>query len=161
MAGAVAVYTLGHSNHSLKGFLHLLKQYDIEMVVDIRSRPYSRYVPHFAKKSLETELEQQGVKYLYSGRELGGFPQGAEFYDEKGQVRYEKLAEASFFQDGVTLLERESHKQRTAVMCSEENPLKCHRHLLLADLLQRKGIAVYHIRGDGSIQAYEETLTLN
>lgn len=161
MESPVAVYTIGHSNHSLKGFLQLLKQYDIEMVVDVRSKPYSRYVPHFAKKTLQSELEQQGVKYLYSGRKLGGFPQSPEFYDEKGRVKYEKLADASFFQDGITFLEKEIYRERTAVMCSEENPLRCHRHLLLAGILQEKGIEVYHIRGNGSIQSYEETFTLN
>lgn len=83
-SGPVSVFTIGHSNHSSKKFAGLLKEHEIEVLVDARSRPYSRHVPHFNARDIEATLSDAGVGYLFLGRELGGRPEGEEFYDAKG-----------------------------------------------------------------------------
>jgi uncharacterized protein (DUF488 family) len=66
------VLTVGHSNGSLAEFLDLLRTHGVERVVDVRSAPYSRYVPHFNRESLEAELDQVDIAHGYGGEYLGG-----------------------------------------------------------------------------------------
>src|SRR5918994_160323 len=82
------VFTIGHSNHSAEKFLRLLKGYGIEVLVDTRSRPYSRHAPRFNAHALEAGLSKDGIGYLFLGGELGGRPEGGEFYDAKERVDY-------------------------------------------------------------------------
>ncbi|AEG16704.1 hypothetical protein Desku_3214 [Desulfofundulus kuznetsovii DSM 6115] len=146
------VYTIGHSNHTLSHFLGLLWKYGIEVVADIRSQPYSRYVPHFNQKKLERVLTRSGIKYLYLGKELGGRPKEPEFYDEGGIVNYSRMAESEPFQRGMACLIEELSKYRVTLMCGEEDPTMCHRRLLVGRALAGQGITVYHIRGDGQLE---------
>lgn len=145
------LFTVGHSNHSLEVFVALLKRHQIDVLADVRSSPYSRYVAHFDREALDDALKETGVTYLYLGHALGGRPDGAEFYDADGHVLYYRLAEAPHFLDGITRLEAGLRRQRVAIMCSEENPCVCHRHLLVGRVLSRRGIAIDHIRGDGAL----------
>src|ERR1700730_12528224 len=79
-----ALFTVGHSNHALEEFLRILGEHRIEVLVDTRSHPYSKYVAHFNREELGAALKQAGVKYLYLGRELGGRPDEEEYFDADG-----------------------------------------------------------------------------
>ena len=150
------VLTVGHSNHSVDHFLTLLNSHGIEVVVDARSQPYSKYATQFALEALKLALQDTGIRYLYLGRELGGRPGGNEFYDDQGHVLYDRVAATSVFQEGLSRLERGIREYRVAVLCAEENPAACHRRLLVGRFLLDRGIQVDHIRGDGRIQTEEE-----
>jgi uncharacterized protein (DUF488 family) len=152
------VYTIGHSIHGLEKFISLLNATRIEVLVDIRSEPYSRKVPHFNKDNLEKEIKKRGLKYLFLGKELGGRPSERQFYDLEGFVLYSKIAESPDFKVGLERLLNGLEKFRVALMCSEENPMNCHRRLLVGRVLASVGVEVLHIRGDGSIQSEEEIL---
>lgn len=156
MSNAPVLYTLGHSNHSLERFLELLQSQEIEVVADTRSQPCSRYVPHFNPRELEPALAAQGAKYRFLGRELGGRPEGAEFYDESGRVRYDKAADAPQFQEGLQQLAELCAAQRVAIICSEENPSHCHRRLLVGRVLHGAGWEIRHIRANGEVQTESE-----
>ena len=145
------LFTVGHSNHPLEAFVVLLQKHEIQVVADIRSSPYSRYVKHFDREELERSLHQADVKYLYLGKELGGRPDEDEFYDADEHVLYSRLAESPMFLDGVQRLERGIRRYRVAIMCSEENPAVCHRHLLVGRVIARRGVTILHLRGDGSL----------
>jgi uncharacterized protein (DUF488 family) len=147
------LFTVGHSNHSRDVFLGLLKQHGIEVLADVRSSPYSAYVTHFAREELEQALKQAGIKYVFLGKELGGRPDGSDYYDTDGHVLYWRLSESPVFLAGIERLELGVRRHRVAMMCSEENPAVCHRQLLVARVIARRGIAVTHIRGDGELQA--------
>ena len=147
------LFTVGHSNHPFDAFAELLKQHRIDVLVDTRSSPYSQYVTHFNREAIQAELPTRGIKYLYLGEELGGRPDGAEFYDEAGHVRYYRVAESAKFLGGIERVEAGIRKFRVALMCSEEDPTVCHRFLLVSRVLAKRGVAVLHIRGDGSVQA--------
>ena len=147
------LFTVGHSNHPFDAFAELLKQHRIDVLVDTRSSPYSQYVTHFNREAIQAELPTRGIKYLYLGEELGGRPDGAEFYDEAGHVRYHRVAESAKFLGGIERVEAGIRKFRVALMCSEEDPTVCHRFLLVSRVLAKRGVAVFHIRGDGSVQA--------
>ncbi len=143
------IYTIGHSNHPLESFLELLKAHGIEVLVDTRSSPYSRYAPQYNRENLKASVEERGVRYLFLGEELGGRPQGLEYYDEDGHVLYGRVAESSFFLEGIRRLEKGVRSYRVALLCAEENPQGCHRKLLVSRVLRQRGVSVCHIRGDG------------
>lgn len=159
MADVPRVYTIGHSSHQAEVFLNLLTQHAIQVLVDVRSQPSSRAVPHFNAPVLKKALAGTNVKYLYLGRELGGRPSDPEFYDDTGRVLYFRLADSPLYQEGIRRLENGITKYRVAIMCSEENPVNCHRRLLIGRTLQSHGHLVAHIRGDGRIQSEEALAT--
>ena len=150
------MFTIGHSNHSAEKFIGLLKGHGIEALVDARSHPYSRHAPHFNARALKAALSDGGICYLFLGRELGGRPSGDEFYDAEGRVDYALLERSQPFLDGISRLERELWRRTTALLCSEENPVECHRKLLVGRALGERGIFVHHIRGNGNLQTEGE-----
>ena len=150
------VLTIGHSNHPIDAFIRLLKEHHVEAIVDTRSHPRSKFVPQYNADALRRSLRQSQIEYIYLGKELGGRPEGREFYDEDGRVFYSRVAASSFFQRGLERLDVAIRKHRLALLCSEENPSICHRRLLVARVLRERGIAVDHVRGDGSVQSEEK-----
>jgi len=153
---SLRVLTIGHSNHQVEHFLDLLKSHSVEVVADTRSYPYSEYATQFDQKPLKMALEADGIRYVFLGRELGGRPDGDEFYDDQGHVLYDRVAETELFQEGVLRLEKGIREYKVAMLCAEENPAACHRRLLIGRVLLNRGIQVDHIRGDGRIQTETE-----
>ena len=144
------VFTIGHSNQPAAEFDALLEKHRIHCVVDVRSKPQSRF-GQFNRKALETRLRGLSIGYLYLGDELGGHPDPDEFY-EGGYVVYERVANLRPFRRGIGRVADESEQRCLALMCAEEDPAKCHRHPLLARMLVERGIEVLHLRRDGSVQ---------
>jgi uncharacterized protein (DUF488 family) len=148
--------TIGHSNQALDDFLGLLQEHRIEAVADVRTVPRSRYVPHFSAGPLSEALAGRGIAYIPMGRELGGRPEGDEFYDEEGHVLYGRLAAAPAFRSGLDQVLAEAQTSRIALLCSEEDPNRCHRHLLIGRVLRARGMPVAHIRRDGRVETEAE-----
>lgn len=140
----------------MEHFIELLRTHVVQVVVDERSQPYSKYATQFDQDALKAALQNAGVRYLYMGRELGGRPEGVEFYDEGGHVLYDQVAATANFQEGLKRLEKGIREYRVAMLCAEENPSTCHRRLLVGRVLLEHGIQVEHIRGDGRLQTEEE-----
>ena len=146
------LYSIGHSNHPFERFVGLLSEHGIEVVVDVRSQPFSRYACQYNKEQLERRLVEANVQYLFLGRELGGRPAAEVFYDAAGYVLYSKLARSELFLRGLARVEEEAQRARVALMCSEEDPRGCHRRLLIGRVLESRGIELLHIRGDGRLE---------
>lgn len=147
------IYTIGHSNHPLEVFLGLLRDNAIDVLIDTRSSPYSRFSPQFNREALKAAICAEGMKYGFYGRELGGRPDDEDFYDEEGHVLYSAVAKSFLFNDGLERLTRGIQNHRIALLCSEEDPSVCHRRLLVSRVLFEQGIAAYHIRGSGEVQS--------
>lgn len=154
--GHPEVFTVGHSNHDEAVFLDLLRGHGIKLLVDVRSSPYSKYTPHFSRDNLEISLEREGLRYLFLGDELGGRPQSLTYYDEAGYVLYGRLAKSKSFQAGIARLLDEARVERAVLMCGEEDPVGCHRRLLVGRVLVERGVSLVHIRGDGALQSEDE-----
>jgi len=133
------VFTIGHSNHSLEHFTRLLGKHGIGTLADVRSHPYSRYVPHFTAVPLRQALEGEGIRYVYLGRELGGRPAARDFYDEKARVLCNRLRQSAVFAEGMSSLLVDVSNARVAVICGEEDPLACHHWLLVGQALAERG----------------------
>lgn len=151
------LYTIGHSKHPIEKFIALLKLHNIEVLADVRSHPMSRFNPQFNRKKLEAELEEHQIKYLFMGKGLGGRPAGEQFYDEKGFILYNLMAQSSSFKTELSELIELAKTARVAVMCSEEDPNSCHRKLLVGKALSQSNheVILNHIRATGAIE--EET----
>jgi uncharacterized protein (DUF488 family) len=147
-----SIYTIGHSNHPIPKFIDLLKRNRIEVVVDVRSKPYSRFAQHFKKERLQESLRENDIKYLFLGAELGGKPEGREFYDEDGKVLYERIAATEAYKGAIARLLKGIQAYEVAILCSEEDPGKCHRSMLVGKTLFDAGVTLRHIRGNGELQ---------
>ncbi len=155
------LYSIGHSNLELEPFLQLLQAADVTILADVRSSPYSRYRPQFNKGNLERTCPQAGLGYLFLGHLLGGRPTRADLYDAQGHVDYERVRATKEFQQGLEHLLAARAHGNVAMMCSEEDPLDCHRLLMIAPALVELGLEPLHLRKDGSVEtnpAVEERL---
>ncbi|WP_113152758.1 DUF488 family protein [Nitratireductor sp. OM-1] len=133
------VWTIGHSNHSFEDFLGLLKQNQITMLIDVRSKPVSRF-PHFQRDNLIRGVRSNGVDYRYGGKVLGGL----------GDVQ----VTAPLFiakMDAILQFTEEGH--RVAMMCSEGKPCECHRAGKLTAWLHRErpDVKTTHIMRNGAL----------
>ncbi len=144
------VFTVGHSNHPIERLIEVLAGPGIEVLVDVRTHPRSRFSPQFNQGALAEALAAVGIRYVHLGDQLGGRPVGSEWYGEDGQVRYDRVATSATFRAGLARLESGAARYRVAVMCAEEDPRRCHRRLLITPALLADGIEVVHLRGDGS-----------
>jgi len=152
------LYTIGHSSHTAGHFLGLVRQHGIQVLVDTRSSPYSRYSPHFDREALREFVAAAGVKYLYLGDVLGGRPKDEMHYDDLGRARYAKMSQSDEFLATIARLERGADDFRIALLCSEEDPAHCHRRLLIGRVLVERGADLLHIRGDGGQQTESDVV---
>ena len=127
------VLTLGTSNRSWEEFIHLLRAYRVEMVIDVRSFPTSKFA-HFKRASLNPSLAEAGFGYYYLGKELGGYRKGG----------YEAYTQTLPYLAGIELLERMSSRCRSAVLCAERLPWRCHR-CFIGRSLKDRGWKVTHV----------------
>lgn len=122
------IKTIGHSNKPITDFLDLLEKHQIEVLVDVRTIPRSRFSPHFNEKPLGSSLAKRSIKYLNRGQNLGG--RGVN-------VGYEEAIEE--------LVELARQGVRVCVMCSEADYTKCHRYSTITPSLHRHDVEVFHI----------------
>lgn len=149
----ISVLTIGHSNGRIEAFIELLRRHEVEVLVDTRSQPYSRYSPHFSRDPLQRAVRDAAIRYLFMGNALGGRPTPRECYDAEGKVLYDKVEEQDFYKEGIERLGEGIRRFRVCLLCSEEDPIRCHRRRLVARTLIRRGIEVRHIRGTGDIES--------
>ncbi len=138
------IYTIGHSNYDANQFIKILQSYSIEIVVDIRSAPYSKYCRQFNKKTIDQALNNNGIKYLFLGKELGARPESPECY-EQNRIQYDKLKETELFRQGIKRIKDSTSKHIAVLMCSEKDPTNCHRTILVSRVLKGEGVEVKHI----------------
>ena len=151
------IHTIGHSNYLLSSFFHLLERHRITKVVDVRSYPSSRYLPHFNRPNLTKSLRDQGIEYIFMGDTLGGRPSDPALYDERGQVDYARVRDTQAFNKALQDLLALSQETPTAIMCTERDPLKCHRTLMVAAALEAIGHDTQHIQGkDGHTISHKD-----
>ncbi len=153
------IYSTGHGNKEFGDFLEELRSFDITWLMDIRSKPYSKWNPAFNKKELEESLASHGIKYIYAGEVLGGMPEDRAFYDNEGKVLYDLLSRSGPFKEGLRRILNAAVKElRLAVMCSEAKPHECHRSKLIGQELLKLGVSMNHIVGYGRIKSQETVM---
>lgn len=151
------IFTIGHSNLDIINFINLLLANKIELVIDVRSAPFSKMYPHFNRDSIESSLKHNLIKYLYFGDSIGGRSKNTGDY-LKGRILYRKLAEKPEYISSIKKVIEIATKHRIVLMCSEKEPLECHRTLLVSRSIEMFEVKVLHIHGSGKIESQNETL---
>ena len=137
-------------------FLRLLRPFEITLLMDVRSKPQSIRFPHFDHIELESALPGESIRYVLMGEELGGRPDDPKAYREDGMVDYKARRKARSFQAGIERIIKELEHHSVALMCAEEDPLSCHRFLMICPELTALGIDPQHIRKGGIIDTQRE-----
>lgn len=146
------VFTVGHSSHAIDDFVAMINSHDIGVIADIRSVPYSRYRPQFARPALVESLQRAGLSYVYLGEELGGVPSSRVQAQMQGSG-YAAMAQTPAFLQAIARIARGRERYRIALMCAERDPLDCHRALLVGRSLAANGMPVEHVHADGSTES--------
>jgi uncharacterized protein (DUF488 family) len=149
------IFTVGHSTQPLESFIALLKRHRIEVIADVRSRPYSARFPHFSKEALQHSLKNAGVRYVFLGRELGARREERECYIN-GQAVYMRIAQLRTFAEGINRVLTGALSFRVALMCAEQDPLTCHRTILVCHQIKHHGVSIQHIGRSGALEAHEQ-----
>ena len=146
------ILTIGHSTHTMEYFTDLLKKFDVTCVVDVRSVAASRYNPQFNKGYLETFLKNKKILYLHFDKEFGARQTDHRVLDKDNKVDFEKVQESAAFKNGVKRLEQGlTQGYRIALMCSEADPLDCHRFVMITARLKDNGFLIQHIMKDQTL----------
>ncbi|MBM3290288.1 MAG: DUF488 domain-containing protein, partial [Candidatus Hydrogenedentes bacterium] len=150
------LFTIGHSNHAAEHFISLLAAHGVSAVADVRSSPYSKYVPQYSKENLQHLLREADIGYGFLGRELGARRDEESCYVD-GQAQYARIAQLPIFRAGLDRVLAELDDHRIALMCSEADPLECHRTVLVCrELLRlRPGLCIEHIGPDAAIEPHD------
>jgi uncharacterized protein (DUF488 family) len=138
----IRIFSIGHSNRTLYEFAGVLKQYGIEALADIRSRPSSKRNPHFDREALEMELPASGIEYVWI-KELGGMRGGG----------YEEHMNTPEFEAGLNTLAALASGKKTAFMCAELDWRRCHRGFV-SQALHSRGWDVLHIYDERESEAH-------
>lgn len=149
------IYTIGHSNHEVSTFIGLLQLHGVNALVDVRSHPYSRFVPQYSREPLDATLAGLDIAYVFLGKELGARTNNSACYNQ-GKVQYDRLAKEPYFIEGLNRIRQGMEHYSIALMCAEKDPLDCHRAVLVARKIFESGIAVSHIHADESLEPHQE-----
>ena len=161
------LYTIGHSAHKIEKFIELLNAFQIEQLIDVRSAPASRWHPQYNKHALQKVMLENHISYWFAGQQLGGRPQDPTCYDPEAlvkqngqhpQANFSEIMQRSWFIEGINTLVKQIQNQKTAILCSEEDPWRCHRHGLIESYMRAAypHIEVQHIRGNGTLESAQE-----
>ena len=155
------VFSIGHSNMSYRSFAALLRKWSIEQVIDVRTIPFSRHVPHFNYEVIRGKLRQSGFGYEYLGNQLGSHnSKMRKGCDSLSDYRRQIVCDA--FDDGMKQVMEQLDEKRVVIMCVERDPYQCHRHSILASELAKAGVVTQHILTSGQVRsAFDAPLERN
>ncbi len=146
---------MGYSSQSIEEFVAALQRHAVEVVADVRSRPYSRRFAHFSREPLQTRLAAATIGYVFLGRELGARRDEPQCYVD-GQARYDRIAKLPAFADGINRVLDGARQYRVALMCAEQDPLTCHRTILVCHELEPHGLSITHIHRGGMLEPHSQ-----
>jgi uncharacterized protein (DUF488 family) len=149
------IFTVGHSTHTIERFTSLLRRYGVTAVADVRSSPRSRINPQYNREVLKWSLREQGVEYVFLGDELGARPADRACY-VNGEARYDLISKTEKFKSGLDRIREGSSRFDVALMCAEQDPITCHRTILVCRHLEEYDIR--HILPNGSVEPHDDAM---
>ena len=153
----IEIYTLGHSNYPFDKFIEILKKYDINCVVDIRSTPYSKYNTQYNKEFLHETLKNLGYTYIYMADEFGAKRRTRNSYNDEGYADFDKVILEEDFKKGIERLKVGCAKNYKIVLLGAmQEPIRCPRAILLGRELIKEGFNVKHIMHEGDLKTQDE-----
>lgn len=151
------IYTIGYSNYDIDAFLNVIKKYNISCVIDVRSKPYSKYFSNYNKDVLSRVLDRNTIYYRNYSEEFGAQQHDGKFYSEEGFLDFQKFVKSEKFQEGFKKIELGMGKGFVfALMCAESDPINCHRNIMVAKEFFEHGYNVVNILKNSKIETQEE-----
>ncbi len=151
------IFTIGHSNYSIDRLIDMLNYHNINCIVDIRGTPYSKYNVQFNREALSKTLTNKGYVYIYMGKEFAAQRQNKDIYMEEGYADFEKVIHDKDFLKGIKRLKIGYKKEyRIVLMGAMQDPINCHRSILLGRALEDAGFTLKHILHDYTLASQEE-----
>lgn len=152
------IYTIGYGNRNIEDFINFIKNHNISYLIDVRSKPSSRFNPPFSQDAIIKHLRRARIRYVFMGDTIGGLPEDRSCYTDD-RVDYNKIKTKDFYKAGIERLKTAWEKNlRIVLMCSETKPEECHRSKLLGETLTKMGIEVIHFDENYEEKSQEEVL---
>ena len=148
-ADSPTIWTIGHSTLETDDLCVRLRDAGVRVLIDVRSSPYSRFVPRFNRETLAAAVQTDELAYEYFGDILGGRTTDPALLGADGKPDYDKMAERPAFRAAITELLKRAREESLCLMCAEEDPAYCHRTRLVANALVDAGGQVVHLRHNG------------
>lgn len=146
------IYTIGHSNYPYNKLIEMIKKYNINCVVDIRETPYSKYNVQYNKEDFHKSLKKSGYIYIYMGKEFGAKRLNPASYTLEGYADFEKVIKEDIFLNGIKRLKNGCNLgYRIVLLGAMQDPIRCHRSILMGRILRKEGFEVHHIVHEGHI----------
>ena len=151
------IYTIGHSNYTMERLIDMLEYYNINCVVDIRGTPYSKYNIQFDKETIRYTLTNAGFVYIYIGKELAAKRIRKNSYNNEGYSNFEEVIKEEEFKRGVERLKNGCEKgYKIILLGAMQDPIRCHRSILVGRELVKNDFDVKHILDDYSIVTQDD-----
>ncbi|HBF4995039.1 DUF488 family protein [Clostridioides difficile] len=152
------IFAIGHSNYPYDKLINMIKKYDINCVVDIRETPYSKYNIQYNKEAFNESLRNSGFLYIYMGKEFGAKRTNKDVYTQEGYADFEKAAKEDIFLNGIERLKKGCQMgYRIVLLGAMQEPIRCHRSILVGKVLNKEGFDVKYIMHEGNL-AYQEDI---
>lgn len=150
------VFAIGHSNYPIEKLIDMLNQYNINCVVDIRETPYSRYNVQYNREDFCKTLRKKGFIYIHMGKEFGARRESKESYNREGFADFEKVCKEEIFKKGIDRIKDGCKKgYKIALLGAMQDPIRCHRSILVGRRLNENGINVKYILHEGGLAEQE------
>ena len=151
------IFTIGHSNYPVEKLIKMLKHFHIDCVVDIRGTPYSKYNIQYNKETIQYTLRTAGFIYIYMAKEFAAKRENKVSYNNEGYSDFEKVIREEDFLNGIRRLKAGCEKGYTiALLGAMQDPIRCHRSILVGRELINHGFNVKHILDDYSLASQKD-----
>ena len=151
------LYTIGYAGFCIQDFIDLLKYKKIQVVIDIRSIPYSKHFSEYNKENLQAFLKGYDIYYRNYAKEFGAQQENKDYYSEEGFLDFKEFSLSESFKSGINKLKTIMEKDYVFVlMCSEKDPFECHRSIMVSRSFEKSVYRVNHLLLNGDVITQEK-----
>ena len=153
------IFTIGYAGFEIDHFIKVIKEYQINSLIDVRSSPFSKYYSEYNKPLLQKTLQERGIIYRNYNREFGA-RQDDKMYYPNGYLDFSMFTRSMMFIEGMQkIIKAIPLGYRFVLMCSEKDPITCHRSIMIGKAFFNNGVSINHILSDGRIITQSEIET--